>query len=335
MPRTAEELENDGHGVVNQSDVPEVNKTVTREQEEHLEKYGRLSSVVSLRSCMQSNVPEPFNPHGRNPTHLNMPGGGVKLQDKFVSGELIRLHPRRQFSTQSCLFMSQAAEEIEPKSYADLPCPQGVQGYDCIRFKLWLQNCQRFNMDCDQQIDDFQSGRKTLAQIFEEQEIQIKSVAAKQRKEVEMFVDHQGVQSEEFARVDRWVDDFGPSAQGIQGSECHQFKEWLKNCISYNNIGDCNRQLDDLKSGRKTLNQIFREQEEMIKSRAYVPRRQYCTSHGGSHEVSKDNDPVKPQLTQRQKLKSAVKDYGATVIVFHVGISLMSLGGFYLAVSRY
>lgn len=35
------------------------------------------------------------------------------------------------------------------------------------------------------------------------------------------------------------------------------------------------------------------------------------------------------------ELKKAVKDYGATVIVFHVGISLISLGGFYLAVTRF
>jgi hypothetical protein len=39
-------------------------------------------------------------------------------------------------------------------------------------------------------------------------------------------------------------------------------------------------------------------------------------------------------LTGAQKLKQAVRDYGSTVIVFHVGISLMSLGGFYLAFSR-
>lgn len=34
------------------------------------------------------------------------------------------------------------------------------------------------------------------------------------------------------------------------------------------------------------------------------------------------------------RLKRAVKEYGATVIVFHVGISLMSLGLFYTLVSR-
>ncbi|ESO04579.1 hypothetical protein HELRODRAFT_78789 [Helobdella robusta] len=38
-------------------------------------------------------------------------------------------------------------------------------------------------------------------------------------------------------------------------------------------------------------------------------------------------------LTQRQRLKLAVRDYGSTVVIFHVTISLASLGICYLAVS--
>ncbi|XP_008555503.1 uncharacterized protein LOC103576866 isoform X2 [Microplitis demolitor] len=38
------------------------------------------------------------------------------------------------------------------------------------------------------------------------------------------------------------------------------------------------------------------------------------------------------KLTNGQKLKKAVKDYGSTVIVFHITISLMSLGIFYVIV---
>ncbi|XP_046675598.1 protein FAM210B, mitochondrial-like isoform X2 [Homalodisca vitripennis] len=44
-------------------------------------------------------------------------------------------------------------------------------------------------------------------------------------------------------------------------------------------------------------------------------------------------DPETPKLSNRAKLKRAVKDYGATVIIFHVTISLMSLGISYLAIS--
>ena len=49
---------------------------------------------------------------------------------------------------------------------------------------------------------------------------------------------------------------------------------------------------------------------------------------------SKTIDTPDPQLTPRQKLQRAVKEYGATVIVFHVTISLASLGICYLLVSR-
>jgi hypothetical protein len=40
------------------------------------------------------------------------------------------------------------------------------------------------------------------------------------------------------------------------------------------------------------------------------------------------------KLSRKDKLKHAVKEYGLTVVIFHIGISLLSLGGFYLAVTR-
>lgn len=45
--------------------------------------------------------------------------------------------------------------------------------------------------------------------------------------------------------------------------------------------------------------------------------------------------PVGPPLSLRDKLKKAVAEYGSTVIIFHVTISLVSLGTCYLLVSRY
>lgn len=332
MPRTAEELESEGHG------VKEANEQVLKEaQKEELEKYERLSSV-SLRSVMQSNVPEPFNPHGRNPTHLNMPGGGVKLQEKYLSGNLQKVHPSRQFST-SARACSQAADTQNEISYSDLPCPQGVQGYECIRFKLWLQNCQRHDLNCDQMIEDFQSGRKTLAEIFAEQEEIIKSVAESYKNPTGDLAGHEGLQSVEFARVENWLGDRSPCVQGVQGSECEQFRLWLHNCGQYN-LGDCDKQLEAYRAGRKTLSQIFKEQEDEIagvRQLYHQQRRHYSTSAKGANEVSSNATPPIPpiKLTQRQRLQRAVKEYGATVIVFHICIGLTSLGGFYVAVSRF
>lgn len=58
------------------------------------------------------------------------------------------------------------------------PCPQGIQGDDCVRFKLWLANCHRFGIqDCGEQLQGVQSGRVTLDQIFAQQEETIRQVS--------------------------------------------------------------------------------------------------------------------------------------------------------------
>lgn len=59
-----------------------------------------------------------------------------------------------------------------------------------------------------------------------------------------------------------------------------------------------------------------------------------------TRSASTDQDKTKVntdevKLTTRQKLQKAVTEYGSTVIIFHVGISLISLGTCYLLVSRY
>lgn len=51
--------------------------------------------------------------------------------------------------------------------------------------------------------------------------------------------------------------------------------------------------------------------------------------------TSSDSGKTNVTLSRKEMLKKAVKDYGSTVIIFHVGISLISLGSFYLLVSRW
>lgn len=48
---------------------------------------------------------------------------------------------------------------------------------------------------------------------------------------------------------------------------------------------------------------------------------------------SSDSQAAQVKLSKKEQLKRAFKDYGATIIVFHVGISLISLECFYLLVS--
>lgn len=49
--------------------------------------------------------------------------------------------------------------------------------------------------------------------------------------------------------------------------------------------------------------------------------------------VEPEPEGGKPNKTQQ--LKKVFKEYGAVGVCFHIGISLMSLGMFYLLLSRY
>lgn len=77
-------------------------------------------------------------------------------------------------------------------------------------------------------------------------------------------------------------------------------------------------------SKTKNNHVLFTASSRLISKVDGVPVRCMSSSEGGEVKVS-----------QRERLKKAVKEYGATVIIFHVSISLVSLGSFYLAVSRF
>ncbi|XP_076628095.1 protein FAM210A [Colletes latitarsis] len=72
-----------------------------------------------------------------------------------------------------------------------------------------------------------------------------------------------------------------------------------------------------------------------------VPRPKYIlsmryTTDSSQQSNSAKSTNVKPQeyigSTKKERFKIIVRDYGRTVLVFHIGISLISLGGFYAAV---
>ena len=312
----------------------------------HVDKYDSHGSV-SLYSVMQSNVPEPFNPHGRNPTHLNMPGGGVKLGDKYLSDKRVAAtERRRKYSTNAA-----TVPEIDFKS--DMASPQGIQGdnSDCSTYKLWLENCQKYGFaNCVDQLQGIQSGRKSLQEVFAEQEALIREIAIKSQQSEGIMQGVQGQnQKDESPDIQGVQGDIpnlsiqelsamsNPCPQGVQGDDCVQFKLWLQNCAQFG-FGDCESQLKDLRGGRRSLKEIFEEQDKLIKDAVL----QYSASKppvagpdtGKNPEVSGSPGDPPVKLSQRERLKRAVKEYGATVVVFHIGISLVSLGGFYLAVSR-
>lgn len=57
------------------------------------------------------------------------------------------------------------------------------------------------------------------------------------------------------------------------------------------------------------------------------------SAKSSSSEGTESTGDVEVKLTQRQRLKRAVKEYGPVVIVFHICIALISLGFFYSLVS--
>jgi len=65
---------------------------------------------------------------------------------------------------------------------------------------------------------------------------------------------------------------------------------------------------------------------------------QVCTGSKQNTKIEKCStdsvDNTQSKISQRERLKRAVKEYGAVVVVFHTCISLFTLGASYAAVSR-
>jgi hypothetical protein len=312
-------------------------KTAQRFQPRYLR---QLNAFLSIQKCASSfsradlqkyyrQISRPFN-LSRSRSGLAQSGGN------FQSSPSHRI--------QSCWYATDPEEKADIFSSVSIDaCPQGIQGDDCVTFKLWLKNCQRYGLNnCNDQLQGIQSGRKTLAEIIVEQDRLIADIAAQYRDSHShsSYGDRQGVQ-DNAASIN--VED--PCAQGVQGEDCARFKLWIENC-QRSGHHDCTQRFNSFKTGRKSLAEIFAEQDRVI-SEAATPafqkaisqqRRKYSTSTR-NHETKDGDKPESAKeaeetpLTQRQKLKRAVKEYGSTVIVFHVAISLASLGFFYLLVS--
>ena len=80
---------------------------------------------------------------------------------------------------------------------------------------------------------------------------------------------------------------------------------------------------------------IFVERTPTLMPHRFTLIRASTSSHSPHNNNSNNcnNNNNTKELSKGEKLKKAVKDYGSTVIVFHVSISLISLGFFYTLVS--
>lgn len=72
-------------------------------------------------------------------------------------------------------------------------------------------------------------------------------------------------------------------------------------------------------------------------------RMEYSTAANQSNKNVESNDAKKqskvvyedkPIFNKRDRLRKMIREYGVVVLVFHISIALMSLGTFYILVSR-
>lgn len=60
----------------------------------------------------------------------------------------------------------------------------------------------------------------------------------------------------------------------------------------------------------------------------------YCTDKKNDANESIKSVSQTAQLSRKEKFKMAIKDYGIVILVFHIGVSLISLGCCYVAIAR-
>lgn len=302
----------------------QLKETFYPKPEDNIDALG-CNRSLNLHGCMQSNVPQPFHTnvaHYESP--YNLPGNGRLQLQKYVNDAVSDTHPSRKYHTSSQLH---AAVPKVDESVA----PQGIQGEGCT-LELWMESCMRYKLpNCKEELQNLKEGRKTLSQVFTDQEELIKEIA-------ESYKDFRGKNA--YVRLNlKPIEADTPCPQGVQGDDCVRFQLWLENCQRFS-FGECQEQINGIRSGRKTLKQVCDDQDSNISEIVsnYYQKRSYSTSTNKKEsEVGRDlaSQSNTEKLSQKDRLKRAVKEYGSTVVVFHVGISLVSLGGFYLAVSRY
>lgn len=81
-------------------------------------------------------------------------------------------------------------------------------------------------------------------------------------------------------------------------------------------------------SSNRIIHRSFSDKKEIMKNSEQSDPK---TEDNVQKKIGEETAVV---LSPREKLKAAVKDYGATVFIFHIAISLASLGIFYQLVSR-
>ena len=232
---------------------------------------------------------------------------------------------------------------VQSQNDNDIPYPDMLKEDEHPAFKEWFNNCMEFHLPgCMEQIKHLTAGEKSMSQLYAEQRKLLESIAGTYQ-EYGLYVppgdttfcpfSAQGVQ-EGFGGVRvQNAKDFetdGPCPEGVQDLDCQRLQQYLDLC-KYYRFMDCQVQLAKLHNGENSITELLKEREKLLQGIV-----QYCSAN--TSEASGDSASSTQQattgLSQMQRFKQMVKEYGTVVVVFHVCISLISLGICYTAVSR-
>ena len=232
---------------------------------------------------------------------------------------------------------------VQRQNDNDIPYPDVLKEDEHPAFKEWFNNCMEFHLPgCMEQIKHLTAGEKSMSQLCAEQRKLLESIASTYQ-EYGLYVppgdttfcpfSAQGVQ-EGFGGVRvQNAKDFetdGPCPEGVQDLDCQRLQQYLDLC-KYYRFMDCNVQLTKLHNGENSITELLKEREKLLQG---IVR--YCSANTteASGDSASSTQQATAELSQMQRFKQMVKEYGTVVVIFHVCISLISLGICYTAVSR-
>lgn len=238
---------------------------------------------------------------------------------------------------------SKLSHKANTQSQDDIPIPDTLKEHEYATFKEWSNNCIEFCLPgCLEQIHHLTAGEKSMSQVSAEQHKLIESIA-NNYKQYGLHLPPgeatfcpftaQGVQ-EGFGDVDMQPVDSRPCPEGIQDLDCQSLQQYLDMC-KYYRFTDCEGQLEKLHNGKKSITELLEDRNKLLQDvvryyDANIMSKASDDSASSTHEHGREGAT---ELSQMQRFKQMVKEYGTVVVIFHVCISLISLGICYTLVS--
>ena len=238
---------------------------------------------------------------------------------------------------------SSVSHKTDTQSQTDIAYPDTLEEHEYAAFNEWSNNCIEFCLPgCVEQIHHLTAGDKSMSQVFAEQQKLIESIANNYKQygldlppgdTIFCPFTAQGIQ-EGFGGVETQSVHSRPCPEGVQDLDCHGLEQYLNLCKHYR-FTDCEEQLKKLHCGKKSITELLEDREKVMQDLVHYYDANLSKasddSVGSTHEQGQEGAT---ELSQMQRFKQMVKEYGTVVVVFHVCISLISLGICYTLVSR-